>query len=60
MKPIKNDRTSYKTRSSVGGVSSLVDARKIDNHKRTNFNVDPAGYFTWPKLGKRANATKPR
>lgn len=54
MKPVKNDRASYKTRAVIGGAKSLSDTGKVKSRECSDFRVDSTGYFVWKGSSKPA------
>jgi hypothetical protein len=49
MKSLKNDRSSYKSRSLIGNPKPLAPASSVKGTDRNDFAVDSNGYFIWRK-----------
>lgn len=48
MKTIKNDKASYKSRASLGGLKE-AKTPKNKNSKPREFDIDSRGYLVWAK-----------
>lgn len=52
MKKIRNDKSSYLSRSALTQSPASKDRRSDKVASRGDFKVDAAGYFIWPKKHK--------
>lgn len=52
MRKIRNDKSTYSSRSVLVQSPANTTKRSEKVASRGDFKVDAAGYFTWPKLQK--------
>ena len=52
MKKIRNDKSSYLSRSALAQFPASVKKRSDKAPERGDFKIDAAGYFIWPKKCK--------
>lgn len=57
MKKIRNDKSSYLSRSALAQSPASEKKRPDKVVSRGDFKVDAAGYFIWPKKQKAASSS---
>lgn len=56
MKKIRNDKSSYLSRSALARSPASNKGRSDKVNSRGDFKIDAAGYFIWPKRQKVASS----